>query len=80
MLVVLLGEAAAGPVLMVLALDLIVFSTLIVILVTGSRDGQVTYRTFRNVGLGLLKNPMIMSIVLGLGLVCDRLGRAGAGE
>jgi malonate transporter len=66
MLVVLLGEAAAGPVLMVLALDLIVFSTLIVILVTGSRDGQVTYRTFRNVGLGLLKNPMIMSMTLGL--------------
>jgi malonate transporter len=66
MLVVLLGEAAAGPVLMVLALDLIVFSTLIVILVTGSRDGQVTYRTLRNVGLGLLKNPMIVSITLGL--------------
>jgi malonate transporter len=66
MLVVLLGEAAAGPVLMVLALDLIVFSTLIVILVTGSREGQVTYRTLRNVGLGLLKNPMIMSITLGL--------------
>jgi malonate transporter len=50
MLVVLLGEAAAGPVLMVLALDLVVFSTLIVILVTGSREGQVTYRTLRNVG------------------------------
>jgi malonate transporter len=66
MLVVLLGEAAAGPVLMVLALDLIVFSTLIVILVTGSREGQVTYRTLRNVGLGLLKNPMIVSITLGL--------------
>ena len=66
MLVVLLGEAAAGPVLMVLALDLIVFSTLIVILVTGSRDGQVTFRTIRNVGLGLLKNPMIVSMSLGL--------------
>ncbi len=66
MLVVLLGEAAAGPVLMVLAIDLVVFSTLIVILVTGSREGQVTYRTFRNVGLGLLKNPMIVSISLGL--------------
>ena len=66
MLVVLLGEAAAGPVLMVLAIDLVVFSTLIVILVTGSREGQVTYRTIRNVGLGLLKNPMIVSISLGL--------------
>jgi predicted permease len=66
MLVVLLGEAAAGPVLMVLAIDLIVFSSLIVILVTGSREGQVTYRTLRNVGLGLVKNPMIVSITLGL--------------
>ena len=50
---------------MVLALDLIVFSTLVVILVTASRDGEVTYRTLRNVGLGLLKNPMIVSISLG---------------
>jgi len=66
MLVVLLGAEAAGPVLMVLALDLIVFSTLIVILVTGSRDGEVTYRTLRNVGLGLVKNPMIVSMTLGL--------------
>ncbi|MCU4652356.1 AEC family transporter [Roseibacterium sp. SDUM158016] len=66
MLVVLLGEAAAGPVLMVLALDLIVFSTLIVVLVTGSREGRVSLATLRNVGLGLLKNPMIVSMTLGL--------------
>jgi malonate transporter len=65
MLVVLLGEAAAGPVLMVLALDLVVFSTLIVILVTGSREGQVTYRTL-GMWAGSLKNPMIVSITLGL--------------
>jgi hypothetical protein len=64
---------------MVLALDLVVFSTLIVILVTGSREGQVTYRTLRNVGLGLLKNPMIVSITLGL-VVDDRLDGTGAGE
>ncbi|MDG4646895.1 AEC family transporter [Roseibacterium sp. SDUM158017] len=67
MLVVLMGEAAAGPVLMVLAIDLVVFSSLIVILVTGSREGRVRISTLRNVGLGLLKNPMIMSILLGLG-------------
>jgi predicted permease len=66
MLVVLLGEAAAGPVLMVLALDLVVFSTLIVILVTGGREGRVRLSTVRNVGLGLVKNPMIVSITLGL--------------
>ncbi|AHM03528.1 malonate transporter [Roseibacterium elongatum DSM 19469] len=66
MLVVLLGEAAAGPVLMVLTLDLVVFSSLIVILVTGSREGRVRLSTLKTVGLGLLKNPMIVSIVLGL--------------
>ncbi|WP_224816522.1 AEC family transporter [Hasllibacter sp. MH4015] len=66
MLVVLLGEAAAGPVILVLSVDLIVFSSLIVILVTGSRDGRMSIGVLRTVGLGLLKNPMIVSIVLGL--------------
>jgi hypothetical protein len=66
MLVVLLGEAAAGPVLMVLTIDLVVFSSLIVILVTGGREGRVRLSTVRNVGIGLLKNPMIVSISLGL--------------
>lgn len=66
MLVVLLGEAAAGPVLMVLTIDLVVFSSLIVILVTGSREGRVRLSTIRSVGIGLLKNPMIVSISLGL--------------
>ncbi len=66
MLVVLLGDAAAGPVLMVLTIDLVVFSSLIVILVTGGREGRVRLSTIRNVGIGLLKNPMIVSISLGL--------------
>ena len=66
MLVLLLGEAAAGPMLMVLATDLIVFSSLIVILITGSRDGRMSLGILKTVGLGLLKNPMIVSIVLGL--------------
>lgn len=66
MLVLLLGEAAAGPMLMVLATDLIVFSSLIVILVTGSRDGRMSLAILGTVGKGLLKNPMIVSITLGL--------------
>ena len=66
MLVVLLGEAAAGPVLLVLSIDLIVFSSLIVIIVTGSRDGRMSLGVLRTVGIGLLKNPMIVSISLGL--------------
>ncbi len=66
MLVLLLGENAIGPVMMVLAVDLIVFGSLIVILITGSRDGRMSLGVLRTVGLGLLKNPMIVAISLGL--------------
>ena len=65
MFVLLLGPESAGPMLMVLATDLIVFSSLIVILITGSR-GEVGWHTLRTVGLGLVKNPMIVSIALGI--------------
>jgi len=66
MLTLLMGEAAIGPVMLVLAVDLIVFSSLIVIIVTGTRDGRMSLGILRTVGMGLLKNPMIVSIVLGL--------------
>lgn len=66
MLVMLMGEAAIVPVMLVLAIDLIVFGSLIVIIITGSRDGRMSLGILRTVGLGLLKNPMIVSIVLGL--------------
>ena len=66
MLVLLLGEAAVGPVMMVLAVDLIVFGSLIVIFITGSRDGRFSPAVLRTVGAGLLKNPMIVSVSLGL--------------
>lgn len=66
MLVALLGAAAIGPVMMVLAIDLIVFSSLIVILITGSRDGRMSFGVLISVGKGLLKNPMVMSMALGL--------------
>jgi hypothetical protein len=65
MLVVLLGPAAAGPVLMVLAIDLIVFSSLITLIITGAREGM-SPRILRVLALGLLANPMIVSMVLGL--------------
>ncbi|WP_300056958.1 AEC family transporter [uncultured Roseobacter sp.] len=66
MLTLLMGEAAIGPIMMALAVDLIVFSSLIVILITGSRDGRLSLGILRTVGLGLVKNPMIVSIVAGL--------------
>ncbi len=66
MLAILFTEAAIGPVMLVLATDLVIFSSLIVILINGGRDGRLTASTFRLIGLGLLKNPMIVSISLGL--------------
>ncbi len=72
MLALLMGEGAIGPVMLVLSTDLIVFGSLIVILITGSRDGRVSPVILRTVGLGLLKNPMIMSLVAGL--AWSRLG------
>lgn len=67
MLTLLMGEAAIGSVMLVLSIDLIVFGSLVVILVTGSRDGAVGLGALKTVGIGLMKNPMIVSIVLGLG-------------
>ena len=66
MFALLFGEAAIGPVMLVLATDLIVFSSLIVILINGARDGQFSLRILRTITLGLLRNPMIVSITLGL--------------
>ena len=66
LLVLLLGERAVGPLLLVIAADLIVFSSLVVILITGSRDGRVSPAILRTVGLGLVRNPMVVSILAGL--------------
>jgi predicted permease len=65
MLVLLMGEGAIGPVMLILAVDLIFFGSLVVILITGSRDGRMSLGILRTVGTGLIKNPMIVSIVLG---------------
>ncbi|WP_096784513.1 AEC family transporter [Rhodobacter sp. CZR27] len=66
MLVLLLGAQAAGPVLMVLAIDLIVFSSLITLIITGVRERHMSLRIVKVLAQGLLKNPMIVSMVAGL--------------
>ena len=66
MLALLLGEAAVGPVVMVLATDLIVFGSLIVIAVTSAGGGRVSPRLLGRVLGGLARNPMIVAIALGL--------------
>ncbi len=77
MLVLLLGEGAVGPVMMVLAVDLIVFGSLIVILITGSRDGRMSPRILWTVAVGLIKNPMIVSISLGLVVSANNIAIPG---
>lgn len=67
MLVVLLGPAAAGPVLMVLTVDMVVFSSLITLIIAGARGGAPGLHTLRVLAVGLLKNPMVVSILAGLG-------------
>ena len=66
MLAALMGEPAIAAVMMVLAVDLIVFGALIVIVITGTRDGRMRPAVLGSVGMGLVRNPMIVSIVLGL--------------
>ncbi len=66
MMVILFGEAAVGPMMIILAVDLVVFSSLIVMLINAHRGAGLSLATLRMVGLGLLRNPMILSIVAGL--------------
>lgn len=66
MFVILFGEQSIGPMMLVLATDLIVFSSLIVILINGARDGRMRPAVLRTVGLGLVKNPMIVAISAGM--------------
>ena len=66
MLALLLGPQAVGPVLMVLAVDLVVFSTVLTLIITGLRGGTVGLAMIGGLAMGLLKNPMIVSVVLGM--------------
>lgn len=65
MLTLLLGPEAAGPMLLALSTDLIIFSSLIVILITASRDGRASFAVLGGIGKGLIKNPMIVAISSG---------------
>ncbi len=65
MLALLLGEAAIGPVIMLVSVDLMVFSSLIVRVITFSRQGHLSMAIFKSVGIGILKNPMVVSIAAG---------------
>ena len=66
MLALLMSEAAVGYVMMVLAIDLLVFGSIVVMVIVGTRDGRMSLGIIRVLIMGLLKNPMILSIVAGL--------------
>ena len=66
MLSLLMGAAAIGPVMIVLATDLIVFGSLFVIIVSARRDGRMSLAVLGPIALGLLKNPMVTAMALGL--------------
>ncbi|MGB3148620.1 MAG: AEC family transporter [Paracoccaceae bacterium] len=66
MLVLLLGERAVGPILMVLSIDLIVFSSLITLMITGARAGRLRAAVLGALAGGLVANPMIVSMAAGL--------------
>ncbi len=66
LLALLLGEAAIGPTILMLTIDLIVFASLLVILVTLSREKAALFPALGKVAIGLAKNPMVASIVAGL--------------
>jgi len=66
MMVILFGEAAIGPMMLVLSVDLVVFSSLIVILINAGRGSGLGWPTLKLVATGLIKNPMIVSICAGI--------------
>lgn len=74
MLALLLGQEAVGPIILVLSIDLIVFSSALTLIVTAAREGTMSLRILRTLAVGLLKNPMIVSIGLGLLVSASGIG------
>ncbi|WP_102223993.1 AEC family transporter [Acidimangrovimonas sediminis] len=66
MLTAIMGPRAAGPILLCLSIDLIVFSSLFTLLINAARSGRITLQILKVMGRGLLANPMIVSMVAGL--------------
>jgi malonate transporter len=80
MLALLLGEQAVGYIMMMLAVDLLIFGSLIVIVILVSREGRVSLGMFRTVGKGLVTNPMLVAIFAGLHLLGAGDPDPGAGQ
>ena len=66
MLAILMGAKAVGFIMIILAVDLIVFGSLIILIIVVSKDKKLDIFLFYRLLIGLLKNPMIVSIICGL--------------
>lgn len=66
MLVVLFGQQAIGPVMLLLTIDMIVFATLVTLIVTAAKHGKVTLAILPQLLRGIFSNPMIVAMVAGL--------------
>ena len=66
MLVVLLGEASVKTVLLVLTIDLVVFSSLFTILITLGKGGRIDWQLPWRLVIAVARNPMVVAMVLGL--------------
>ncbi|MEO0913494.1 MAG: AEC family transporter [Pseudomonadota bacterium] len=64
MLVILMGEAAAGPILMILSVDLILFGSLVVMVISVAQGRGAS--PLVTVARGLVSNPMVVSMAAGL--------------
>lgn len=66
MLPILFGSESIRYVMMVLIVDLVFFGPLIVIVLLTHREGRFHVGLFQTVGLGLIQNPLVLSISTGL--------------
>ena len=66
MLAILMGAKAVGFIMIILAVDLIFFGSLIILIIVVSKDKKLDIFLFYRLLIGLLKNPMIVSIICGL--------------
>lgn len=66
MLLVLFGERAIGPIMLLLTIDMIVYSTLVTLIVTAAKHGRVTLAIVPQLLLGIIRNPMIAAMIAGL--------------
>ena len=65
MFALIMGEAAVGYIMVMLAVDLLFFGSLIVIVITASQGQRFGPGAFRDVGRGLITNPLLVAIFLG---------------